>query len=184
MKKSGLVIFCGGLLLILAAHARAGEKFMARMIVGSGPNSEGVQTIRIEIDGYSTPEELAQLRQRLDNEGYEPFMSHFRGLKKGVMRFMGSRGYNVTLHVAESIPSEKGRKILLFSERQAWDADTHQMTERGYLFMVIELELDAKGKGDGRVYHEAKIRLTGDELMALESFNSAPKILVGVHPVK
>jgi hypothetical protein len=175
------VLFCLG----LAGALPASETFTARVLSGGGPNSERVQNIRIELDGYSTPEEIAQLAEVINAQGWEPFIAAFREQKKGVMRIMGTRGYNVPINAVHSEPTAKGRKVWLFAERQVWDADTRSInTREGYLFMVVELDLDAKGKGDGKIFHQANIKFNKNATLALDTYNSAPKLLIAVKQTK
>ncbi len=175
------------LVLLLAAQGfGAGiENFLARMLTGGGPNQEPVQSVRIEIDAYSTEEEIAQMADVFNSQGWEPFISVFRATKKGVIRFMGTRGYNVTIHAAHSFPTDKGRKVMLFTEMEVWDSQTRRIqAARESMFMVVELDLDAKGKGEGNIYHQASIRFNPDRTLKLENFTAAPKVLVNVKTTK
>jgi hypothetical protein len=172
-------------IVVASGFAAAQEKFICRMFTGGGPNQERVQNVRIEIDAYSTTEEIAQFADVLNKQGWEPFIALFRGSKKGTVRFMSTRGFNVTVHAAHSMPTGKGRKILLFTERQNWDADNHPIDNRGgYLFMVIELELNAKDKGEGKIYQQADIQFNENSTLAMKTYKVTPLVLFGVQPTK
>lgn len=183
--KTGIAAALGLFFLGLAGTATAAEVFTARMLREGGPNSERVLNIRIELDGYSSTEEIAALARTINEKGWEPFMAAFRATKKGVIRFMGARGFNVTINAAHSRPTEGGRVVELFGERQTWEADTHSInTREGYLFVVVRLELNAKGKWDGKIYHQSNIKLEPNGTLALDTYNAAPKLLIAVRQSK
>jgi len=177
------------IVLVLAGILPAQEKYTARMMTRSGPNSEPVVKLQILIDSYTTGQEAWRLQQILEFSGYDPFISAFREANKGSISFYGTRGLKINIHVAEVIPTEKGRKILLFAERQTWDVDVLQRMDGRFPYMAVELNVDNRGKGDGKLYENAQIRFNGDKAagtstLELESYNSAPKVLFGVQLVK
>jgi len=176
---------CMGLSLTLTAE----EKYQALLLTRGGPNTDPTIKIRITIDSYTTNEEAWQLLQTLGQAGYDQFISLFRQAKKGSLFFMNARGLKVEFHVAHVIPKEKGKKIMLFTEKQAWEVGLVQRMDGRFPFMVIELNLDEKGKGEGRIYENAQVKISGDKaigsaMMEMDSFNSAPKSLFRVQPIK
>lgn len=173
----------------LSGIVSAGEKYAAKLLTRGGPNTEPVTRIEIEIASYTTGEEAWQLLQTLNQSGYEPFITAFRQSNRGTIRFLAAHGLNIAIHVAQSIPKENGKTIMLFTERQAWEVDVSQRTDGRFPFMIVELNVDNKGKGEGRLYENAQIKMQGEQnsglaTMLMESYNSAPKILFGVQLVK
>jgi hypothetical protein len=173
----------------MGGFASAQEKYNARLLTRGGPNSEPAIKIQLVIESYTTGEEAWRLQQILEMGGFQPFIEAFRESIKGSVIFFGTRGLKINIHVAQVIPKENGRKILLFTERQAWDTDVLQRMDGRYPYLVVELDVNNKGKGEGRIYENAQIKLTGNRearkaIMEMESFNSAPKSLFGVSLVK
>jgi hypothetical protein len=167
----------------------AAERYSAKMLTRGGPNTEPVLKIQITIDSYTTGEEAWKLMQLLDKGGYEPFITAFRQDTKGSLLFMSARGLKVNIHVAQVTPKENGRRIMLFTERQGWEVDVFQRVDGRYPFLIIELDLDNKGKGEGRIYENAQIKFSGNEStgtarMEMEGYSSAPKNLFGVQLIK
>jgi hypothetical protein len=178
-----------GVCLYLSVTLTAEEKYQAMLLTRGGPNSDPVLKIRIIIDSYTTNEEAWQLLQTLDQAGYDQFLSLFRRAKKGSMIFMSTRGLKIEFHAAHVIPKEKGKKIMLFTEKQAWETGVSQRLDGRFPFMVVELDLDDKGKGEGKIYENAQITLGGDKatgsaMVEMDSFNSAPKSLFRVQTIK
>lgn len=153
------------------------EVYRARMLTGKAPVEPPLVDIRIEVTGWTTTEEVRDLQRVLMEKGLDPFMAAFSAADKGVVRFMYARGWNMPIHVAQVIPTEKGRKIQLFLNRQGWDPGSYQRLGRNF-FMVIELELNAKGKGQGRFYEDAEMNLESLEgKFDMKTYESVPKLL-------
>jgi hypothetical protein len=188
MKKRILIGFFAmiGLVAFLSAQDAASEteEFQARLLTGGMQYTEGVKKIKINIDSYSTTEEVFNLIKIQAEQGYEPFMSAFRALNKGIFFPLGGRGIQIIIHGARSIPTEKGRQILLFAQRQPWDQETSQRIDHRFPFMVIELNVDSKGKGTGKIYEQASIRMTPERTFEMEGYNSPPKQLWDVRLMK
>jgi len=175
-----------GLAAFLGAQAAAPEKeeFQARLLTGGMQYTESVKKIKISIDSYTTPEEVLNLLTIQSEQGYEPFMTAFRALNKGIFFPIGGRGINIIIHGANSVRTEKGRQILLFAQRGSWDVEMSQRIDHRFPFMVIELNLDNKGKGTGKIYEQASIRLTPERTFEMDGYNSPPKQLWDVKLLK
>ena len=180
MKKRILIGFCAWLILGISLRpgqtAENKEEFVARVLQGSQQYTESVKKIKITIDAYSTEEEVLNLIGIMSQQGYEPFMDAFRALNKGTFFPIGGRGIKIIIHGAHNVPTEKGRKILLFATRQSWDVEVNQRLDARFMFMVIELDLDSKGKGTGKIYEQASIQLTPQKTFVMDDYNSPPKL--------
>lgn len=157
--------------------AQEKEEFQARLLTGGMQYTESVRKIKITIDSYSTPDEVFNLIKIQAEQGFEPFMSAFRALNKGIFFPVGGRGIKTIIHGAHSTPTEKGRQIMLFAQRGTWDVDMSQRVDHRFPFMVIELNIDGKGRGTGKFYEQASIRLTPQRTFEMEGYNSPPKQL-------
>ncbi len=161
----------------------AADIFKARMLTGKAPVEPPIVNIQIEVKEWSTAEEVRAFQQTLNGAGVEAFLDAFSRADKGVVRFMSARGFNLTIHAAFTVPTEKGKRILLYFNRQQWDPG-YQRSMARHLFMAMELKLNEKGKGDGRFYEDAQIRLepqTGT--IAVEAYEGSPKLFPQVQEV-
>jgi hypothetical protein len=171
------------LTVALVAPLGATEVFRARMLTGKAPIEPPMVTVQIEVESWTTPEEIRQLQDVMIQSGIDPFLAAFRAVDKGVVRFMYARGWNLPIHMAQVLPTEKGKRIILFLDRQAWVQGSYQVRGRHY-FMIIEININEKGKGDGRFYEDAQIRLDSSlGKIDIETYESAPKIFVQVQEV-
>jgi hypothetical protein len=170
------VAVCLGLSTLLLAE----EKFEARLLTEPGLDSGLATKFEISIESYTSDEEVSRLKEVFHKEGYESFMSAFRGMNKGILSPVSGRGVNIIIHAAHSIPTDKGRRILLYTPSQSWDADTPRIIDWRFPFMLIELDLDHKGKGKGKIYEQVSIKLNPEGTVGIDSYNSPPLTLWGV----
>lgn len=175
-----LLAFC----LSLSAALWANEEFQARLLTYAGPQAGMAEKLIISIESYSTPDEVYQLREIFEKNGYDPFMAAFFRINKGNIRPVGGRGVKLNIHVAHSIQKENGRQIFLFTQRQSWDTGARQRIDRRFNFMVIELNVNKNGKGNGKLYDQASIRFSPSGTLEMEAFNSPPQQLFGVSLLK
>jgi hypothetical protein len=169
------------LVLFSVGGAFGKEVFQARMFTGSGgPASERVMTVRFEVESYTTREEAFRLAQTYQQSGYHAFIDLFRRSGKGVIRFMGSRGLNIPVKVANDLAIDGGRKIQLFADAQGWNVDSRKTSEGQFLFMVVELEVNAKGKGGGRIYETARVGFSPEGDFKMETYLTTPIVLSAV----
>jgi hypothetical protein len=157
--------------------------FRAQMFTGKAPVEPALIKIQIEVNSWSTPEEVRALQQAFSEGGTNAFLSAFGRGEKGVVRFMYAHGFNLPIHVALTVPTEKGKKVLLFLNRAQWDPG-YQKSMGRYLFMAIELKLNEKGKGEGRFYEDANIRIEPQEgIISVETYEGTPKLFPQVQEV-
>ncbi|MBM3311141.1 MAG: hypothetical protein FJY80_06510 [Candidatus Aminicenantes bacterium] len=168
-------------LLGLAGGLAGAEKqtFRARVIKPDFPNNI---TVKVDISEFSTPEEIAALRSAMD-EGERAFRKTFRKTAKGNLMFYGIEQPSIKFYAAFEAPTEKGRAIALFAENRTILTGPGQ-AYTGLLFLVVTLEVDAEGNGEGRLYENAYIKFTSDGRLDLESYRTVPAQLIQVRPAK
>jgi len=177
-----IAVLCLGSSPVLWAE----EKFEAMLLAQPGLSkeqdiSEGLAVkFEISVQDYTSTEEISQLREVFNKEGYESFMSAFRRMNKGSLSPVSGRGIKIVIHVAHSIPTDKGRKILLFTSSQSWDATASRVIDWRFPFMLIELDIGRKDKGKGKIYEQVSIKLTPEGTVGMDSYNSPPLTLWGV----
>lgn len=177
------VLFLVAALTALISPLGATDIFKARMLTGKAPVQPAMVNVQIEVESWTTPEEIRQLQDIMNQAGIDAFLAAFKQMNKGTVRFMASRGWNLPIHAALTVPTEKGKKVLLFFNRQTWDPGS-QIIRGRYFFMVIELTLNKKGTGEGRFYEDAQIKLDSMlDKIEMETYESTPKIFPQVQEV-
>ncbi|MBM3295875.1 MAG: hypothetical protein FJY82_15375 [Candidatus Aminicenantes bacterium] len=165
--------------LVAGLSAAEKEAFRGRILMAGFSNNI---TIKIEVSDFSTLEEIAALREALD-QGEGAFRKVFRKTVKGNLMFYGVEQPSVKFFAAFETPTEKGRAISLFSENRTILSGPGQ-AYTGLLFLVATLEIDAEGNGEGRLYESAYIQFTPDGRLGLESFRAAPAQIIQVRRAK
>jgi hypothetical protein len=162
----------------------AADVYKARMLTGKAPVEPPTVAIVVEIQDYTTVEEVNRLWEALSKPGIDPFLTAFKDMKKGVVRILDRRGWNLTIHAAQLIPTEKGTKLQCFLIREAWNQETQMIRSEDY-FMVLELYLDEKGTGDGRFYQDAGIDLLPQMgHIQMKRYGAPPKVIIQVRREK
>lgn len=170
--------------LSLSTVLWAKEEFQARLLPRLGKATQKPLKLIISVESYTSAEEVFQLLEIFNKRGYDQFRSAFTGMNKGIVRPTGGRAKRIILHAAQNIQTDKGRQILLFAESQSWSLETTIRVDSKFPFMVFELNIDNKGKGKGKVYAQADIRLTSQGTIEMRAYNSPPEPLYGVSALK
>lgn len=184
LRRRTYVVIAFVLGAAIAAPLSAADIYTGRMLTGKAPVEPATIAIRVEIQEYTTAEEVARLQEALNKPGMDAFLTAFKSMKKGVVRILDTRGWNLPIHAAQIIPTDKGTKLQCFLVREAWNQETQMIRSKDY-FMVLELNLDEKGRGDGRLYQDAGIGLRPREgRLEMSRFGAPPKMIVQVRTEK
>lgn len=157
-----------------ASVPQAKEEFRARLLE-SGPGTIRALKIKISIKRYTSYQEIYKLIQIYHERGYKQFRRALRGMNKGNILPAGGRGLKLVLLAAQKTKTDGGRRILVVAEGHNWiRMDPLLRYDSRFPFLFIDLIFDARGKGTGRVYPHADIRLTNQGIMEIASFFSPP----------
>ncbi len=184
LLKACLIGFLVAAYVVLSPGLWAKTEFKGRLFMGGGPNRESVVSVRILINEYTTEDEVLRLQQFLNTGNIEGFYGAFREMKKGELRFIGGKGMKVVFNAITEQKTENGFKILLATEGRSLEMGTAKRVTGGYLFLVVELDLNNKYEGDGKVYEDAVIQFTPTGSFVVESYVTPPKMLAAVQPMK
>jgi len=182
--KACLIGFFAAAYVVLSPGLWAKTEFKGRLFMGGGPNRANVVSVRILLNEYTSEDEVRRLSQFLNAGDIEGFYGAFREMKKGELRFIGGLGLKVVFNAATEQKTENGYKILFATEGRSLEMGTSKRISGGYLFLVVELNLNNKYEGEGKVYENAKIQFTPAGSFVIESYVTPPKMLVAVQPVK
>ena len=165
MSRTKISLLAAVAACALAGPAAAEETIQANALrVGTGtPNTR----LTVRLDRYSSDEERAQWRAAFAQSGQEGLVAAWQesNVKVGTMSLTGTMGYQ--LRAGISIPTENGgRRIFLVTDRPISGYEMLGGTRRTeeYPIGVIELEVDAEGKGEGRMIGAAELVVENDRL--------------------
>jgi len=138
-------------------------------------------TVDIVIDRWATDAERDQLRAALREGGADGLLHALQKVKEvGRISSAGSLGYPLRLARQTTSPSG-GRRILMGTDRLISFLELRDQPRTvDYPFMVIDIRLDASGKGEGKLMPLAKITEDRDHIVEIENYASEPVRLTSV----
>jgi hypothetical protein len=186
LKKSGVLLgillltTAGGLLSAAAAGAQEKTEISAFAVnLGGAITSSKVY---ITIDRWSTPEERLTLVKAFKEGGQEALLKALQAMPKvGFINVPDTLAYD--LRYAYKFPRENGGTTMMIGtdrkimKGELWD----QTRSLDYPFELIQLELDAQGKGEGTFSWATNIRTSKDgSHIELEGYANGPVMLTNV----
>ena len=150
------------LLLVLAgmgAIVKAqGTMTIQATAMGTSTQMGKIVNVNIYIEKFSTVEDRNSLIAAFKKSGQDGMVKVLEDMKpKGRIRFASGGVGNDIKYIME-LPSEKGRRLRLVTDRTLAFAELYQGTRsRDYTVGAIELELTPDGKGTGTVLPACKL---------------------------
>ena len=126
--------------------------------MGTSTQSGKIANVNINIEQYSTPEDRNSLISAFQKSGQEGMVKVLEDMRpKGRIRFASGGVGNDIKYIIE-LPSSKGRKLRLVTDRTLAFGELYQGTRsRDYTVGAIDLELTPDGKGSGTVLPACKL---------------------------
>ena len=156
------------------------EVFMGT-VVDAGGALPGANSARftLHIDEYTTDDEAKELLEVLAADGPYGLEKVMRKLEKGWIRIGTSLGYHVA--VTRSFDTENGRVIRAVTDRPVQMFEVIRgLRSQDHPFGVLELQLDASGRGEGRLIAAAEVDFAEDGTLQIESLGTQPFRLMQV----
>jgi len=141
--------------------------------------------VDIVIERWSTDAERDQLRAALQEGGPEGLLRALQKVKEvGRISSGGSLGYPLRFARQAASPGG-GRRILIGTDRLVSFLELRDRPRTvDYPFMVIDIRMDASGKGEGKLMPLAKITEDRDHIVEIENYASEPVRLTAVQSRK
>ena len=153
------------------------ERLTAVAMSTGGPRSDVVATrVDITINRWSTADEHQRLMHVLNEKGPEALLETLREMKPvGTINTPGDLAYD--LHYAHQAPLGDGeRRIFLATDRPItyWQA-VNQPRIVNYPFTFIELRVNGRGEGEGKLALATRIDKSDDgKMIELVSYRAQP----------
>jgi hypothetical protein len=177
-RLRGLALILTGLALTVPAQSDtpAGRETFNAFAVNMGSSTQRTSTshVKISIDRWSTEEERRRLVAAFTEGGDDGLLKDLQKMKPlGRISTPDSIGYD--LRYAHQIPlASGGRRILIATDRPMtyWET-SNRPRSFDYPYTFIEMRLDAKGKGQGKMTLVTKVNAFGDTI-ELENYDISP----------
>ena len=165
MREMRRLLRCTSILCLL--HLLAGMSTIVKAqgsmtiqatAMGTSTQLGKVYNVNITIEQFSTPDDRKVLIDAFKRSGQDGLVSVLEDMKpKGRVRFASGGVGNDIKYIIE-LPSEKGRRLRLVTDRNIAFGELYQGTRsRDYSVGAIELELTPDGKGSGTVLPACKL---------------------------
>jgi len=172
--------------LVGADDAKPVEKLTALAVDMSNLSTgRNTGTVDIVIDRWSTDTERDNLRAALREGGADGLLHALQKVKDiGRISTPGSVGFPLRF-ARQTTTATGGRRILLGTDRVISFLElSSQPRSVDYPFMLIDIRMDASGKGEGKLMPLAKITEDRDHIVEIENYASEPVRLTGVQSLK
>jgi hypothetical protein len=165
-RRIGSRFVAAGLLLLLLSAAvpaadsdNPGSEFSA-IFKFSGKQGNRQIGGTIVVNRYTPVEDARQLAEILKSQGQAGLANALRGRANGVLR-LGALEYSLDLIAAKT--TSKGFKLVVVTNRPI----RYQETDQGspsldYPFGIVSIEIDSLGRGEGRFFPSAALRIQED----------------------
>jgi hypothetical protein len=180
------VVLAAGVVSGSAADKKR-ETFFATVVQTANLRLPGGGTFQLtmNVDEWTDIEERKRLLTVFKEGGSDALMKELRKMKAGyIVPPAFSRWPSWEVDVAASIPQPDGGRIVrLFTERPIVFGEAYYNTRsRDYEFGIVELRLDAEGKGEGMTIPAAKLGLDAEGNIVVETlpYTTGPQRLMGV----
>ncbi len=165
---------------LLAQSEKPVETFTAfAAALGTGKTS----VIDIVVNRWSTDQERDMLLTTLQEFGQDKLIETLQKIRPrvGYMRTPNSIGYDLYYARDHEAP-EGGRRIVLATNRRVnFREAVNNTRSMDYQLTLIELHLDASGKGDGKLVPAAKVSWDRDaKRIEVENYTALPVDLIQV----
>ena len=161
------------------------QEFSAVAVGTGGALTRPVAThVDIRITRWSTAGETERLMTTLKEKGADALLEAVRDAKSvGTIRTPGNLAYDLR-YAQQEMPGDGLRRIVLITDRpmSMWEA-VNRPRSFDYPFTFIELRLNARGEGEGKLNLATRIEISRNgRIMELENYDNQPIALNEVRP--
>ncbi len=157
------------------------ETIKARAVaMGAGP-APNTGYLTVWVDRYTSDDELARWRQTFLEGGQNQLVAVWQREMPVVGRVRFAETLGSDLRVARSVPTEKGRKITLVTDRPLAAAEVMRGSRsEDYPIGWIEVEVDEEGRGEGTLIAAARLEVDEEGNLSVEGYAIQPVKLLKV----
>ena len=177
----GLALGAAATAVSYAADSRPAERFTAFAIDMNGRAGRNTASVDIVIDRWSTEAERDRLLSSLKEKGSDGLLDDLREQPElGYIRTASSLGYPLRFAYQSPLPGGGTRVLIATDRRMSFLEVTRNSRTRDYPFTIVELRLDADGKGEGKLMPLARVTSYPDDVVEIENYQMQPVRLTNV----
>ena len=189
-KPPFVVVVVAGLLAALSSRSEAAKplaRYTAFAVDLSAQNAGArAGTLDIVINRWTTPQERRTLAAALKEGGPAMLLKALQKIKDpaGYIQTPGNVGY--PLRFAHQLPTgDGGQRILIATDRPvSFFEATNRTVTSDYPYLLVDMRLDAKGEGQGKLLPLARVTSSDDNVVDIENYASEPVRLTSIRKVE
>ena len=185
-RKVGIVIAFVCLCLVASPrHATAQDEAYTASARVSKDTAGGLVQFNFTITKWATQEEIKRLGGILKDQGQDALLEELKKLDAGRIRRTNDTG--VAIAIAEKSQHAGKTVITLIAARQMSLSETNRgrSTSTKYPFGFLQVMLDDKGEGDGKMVTAARIKYNKEgDTFSLDPFGNGATPVNNVRPLK
>jgi hypothetical protein len=138
------------------------DEFEAVFISMNAPGAMG-SPVDIWVNEYTTDDVAQKLAATLDQKGQQALLNEILDLHVGQLRIGTSTSYPISV-ARQRVNADGSRIVVLVSNRPFVGFQPQGGTRiQDYPFGVVEIKLDAQGKGEGQIIGSAQLSFSEDK---------------------
>jgi hypothetical protein len=166
-------------------HAKAQDEAYTASAQISKDIGGGLVQFNFTITKWATQDEIKSLGAILKEKGEKALLDEMKKLDAGRIRRVGDTG--IAIAVAEKSQHEGKTIITLIAARQMSlsEANKGRSTSTNYPFGFLQVQLDNKGEGSGKMVTAAKVKYDKEgDTFRLDPFGNGATPVNNVRPLK
>lgn len=172
-------------ILTLSLSLMAGgfkDRYTGNLIRPYGPNSARTATsLTVGIDAVTSDAETQELRALLAKEGPAAVLKRLENVEMGAIFTTRSLAVPLCFVRVQPTPDGKGKRIVgIAARRIAFQETWHNTRSLDYPWSVVILDVDANGKGQGKLLEAAKIVVGEDGTVDVSYLATQPARVMNV----
>jgi hypothetical protein len=161
------------------------EVYSGKIMALSGVLTGKPTDLAVVIGRYSTSEELLHYANLLSQPDGQTKLADAIDDAYDIGAYRIGMELALAIKIITARETEKGKQALLVGGRIPQGLQNQgRLGARDYRFVVIKLELDAKGNGEGSYLPSAKLRFNKNHMLEVEDYQTQPASIVNIRPVK
>jgi methionyl-tRNA formyltransferase len=167
----------------LCQNARAQEESYSAILATSNAQAQQIR-FNFTVTKWATQDEIKQLGQVLKDQGQDALLAELRKLDAGRINKVGDTGNQIA--VAEKSTAGDKNVITVITARKIDVANQlARTTNRNYPFAFLQVMVDDKGEGTGKMVTAAKIKYDNSKGHAvLDPYGNGAVTVTNVKPLK
>lgn len=162
-----------------AARMPASSSITGTVVGISGRFAGRTRPFKLNINNYTSPEELQRLNAALQSGGQDELLRVLSGMSAG--RITIGNGVGITANAIIATQQERGTKITVLYQRNISFFELRYGTRsEDYKFGYAEMYLNRGSQNEGTLIPAARIRLKDGNTWEVEDFGAFPARLMGL----